>query len=676
MSFLQPLLLWALPVAALPVIIHLISRRRHRVVHWAAMMFLLDARRAAKGLARLRQWLVLALRVLALILLILAVSRPLVTSGTFRFGGGLDAIFILLDRSASMEQTGASGVAKREEGLRRMQEYLREVGRVRRIVLIDSATEKPLDVESPEALSGLPQTQPAAASADIPAMLQRVLDVVTTDQIGSAEVWIVSDLQSGDWDAASGRWSELRRQFSERNQIGIRLLALDEPPRQNLSIEVDQAQVEPVGRTRRALRLDFRIRRQGKSDLRARVPVEIVVGGARTRYPVELTGRETVVQGVMLPLDEKETLGWGYAELPGDDRPGDNRSYFSFAPPAPRRTVIVAEEGAIAEFWRQAATVPNDPDAQYGAQVLSPDHADEIPWEETAVLIWQAPLPQGELAAAFERHLGQGRAVFFLPPRKVDPQQSFLGLRWRSWISVDPEQEEGRVLQWQTKSGLLANDRTGQPLSVDALRIERVCRVDGGPIVFARLGNDVSLLMRPSQSLGVQAWFLATWPLEDYSNLAEERIVAYVMLHRALQRAALQLANARTLIAGTPAAQAVAEAKREHPFGGSVAVPATHLAGVYRSGDRLWALNRPSREDRIDTVPEDRLNELFAGCRFAVIHDRVDTGVSLAREIWRIALAAMLVVLLLEAAVSLPPRREEPESSALTVGQRRMREVA
>ena len=152
--------------------------------------------------------------------------------------------------------------------------------------------------------------------------------------------------------------------------------------------------------------------------------------------------------------------------------------------------------------------------------------------------------------------------------------------------------------------------------------------------------------------------------------------MAYVILHRALQRAALQLANARTLIAGSPAAQAMAEAKRVHPLGGSVAVPATHLAGVYRSGDRLWALNRPSHEDRIDTVPEDRLNELFAGCRFAVIHDQVDTGVSLAREIWRMALAAMLGVLLLEAAVSLPPRREEPESSALTVGERRMREVA
>ena len=63
MSFLQPWLLVALPLAALPVIIHLINQRRFQTIDWGAMMFLLEANRMSRGYARLRQWLILLIRV-------------------------------------------------------------------------------------------------------------------------------------------------------------------------------------------------------------------------------------------------------------------------------------------------------------------------------------------------------------------------------------------------------------------------------------------------------------------------------------------------------------------------------------------------------------------------------------------------------------------------------------
>ena len=74
MSFLQPLLLIGLPLALLPLIIHLIHRHRHRTVEWAAMLFLIDARKMNKGMARLRQILILAMRVVAVAMLIFAAS--------------------------------------------------------------------------------------------------------------------------------------------------------------------------------------------------------------------------------------------------------------------------------------------------------------------------------------------------------------------------------------------------------------------------------------------------------------------------------------------------------------------------------------------------------------------------------------------------------------------------
>jgi len=47
-------MLWALPAVLLPLIIHLLNRLRYKTVHWAAMIFLLKANRAATRRAKIR----------------------------------------------------------------------------------------------------------------------------------------------------------------------------------------------------------------------------------------------------------------------------------------------------------------------------------------------------------------------------------------------------------------------------------------------------------------------------------------------------------------------------------------------------------------------------------------------------------------------------------------------
>src|SRR3954471_15586321 len=121
MTFLAPVLLWGLPLAALPIIIHLIHLYRRRTVPWAAMMFLLAAQRMNKGFSRLRQWLILAFRVLAVAALIFVITRPLAGGWLGLTGGMPDTVIVLLDRSASMEQQNpVTGVSKRRTGLQKL----------------------------------------------------------------------------------------------------------------------------------------------------------------------------------------------------------------------------------------------------------------------------------------------------------------------------------------------------------------------------------------------------------------------------------------------------------------------------------------------------------------------------------------------------------------------------
>src|SRR5919198_28008 len=114
MTFLQPLLLFALPLVALPILIHLINQYRYQSIRWAAMIFLLAANRMSRGYARLRQWLILIARVLAVTGLIFAISRPLASGWMgLTAGGRADTTIIVLDRSPSMNEQGAGSAASK-----------------------------------------------------------------------------------------------------------------------------------------------------------------------------------------------------------------------------------------------------------------------------------------------------------------------------------------------------------------------------------------------------------------------------------------------------------------------------------------------------------------------------------------------------------------------------------
>ncbi len=64
----------AIAVAALPIVIHLLSRKRYRIHPWAAMRFLLAAQRRQQRRRRIEQWLLLTVRILLLLLLVTAMA--------------------------------------------------------------------------------------------------------------------------------------------------------------------------------------------------------------------------------------------------------------------------------------------------------------------------------------------------------------------------------------------------------------------------------------------------------------------------------------------------------------------------------------------------------------------------------------------------------------------------
>jgi len=134
------------------------------------------------------------------------VSRPLAGGWLgLAAGGRSDTTIILIDRSPSMQQSGADARgSKLETGVRQLVQTLETLGSGR-WVLIDSATKKPRELEKVSELL-------TATSTDRPAHRPTFRDAARgaqlhqANKVGRTEIWICSDLRENDWNSTGGRW--------------------------------------------------------------------------------------------------------------------------------------------------------------------------------------------------------------------------------------------------------------------------------------------------------------------------------------------------------------------------------------------------------------------------------------------------------------------------------------
>ena len=667
MGFLQPLALIALPLIALPIIIHLINQHRHRTIPWAAMMFLMHAKRMSKGMARLRHFLILLMRVLAIAMLIFVVSRPL--SGGWLGSIGMskpDATLILLDRSPSMGmQDLQTGQSKRSASLQKLAELLEHGDYGTHLVLIDSASGQLQEVDSPKALLSLPVAGASATSADIPDMLASALAYLEANESGRADVWICSDLNENDWDVESGRWRAVREAFVQLEGVHHFLLADADLPSNNLSVRVENVQRWERGNDAELV-LDVVVRAAGDSDVVDRVPIEFEVNEVRSVVEVELDrrgsphGLHTVdlgasLQGHRIPIDSGLKTGWGSVGLPGDANPLDNRFFFVFSETPVRRAIVVSDDVKSSESFRRALAVPTNVRLHHQIDVIPVDRVAEIDWEKTGLLIWQAALPEGVVASQLEAFVDTGRVVMFFPPSRIRDGQLF-GARWGDW-QTSKRQQALNISWWRGDADLLAHVASGDALPMNALRTYRYRSFESLGTPLARFDDDTPLLTRVATDRGA-VYFCSTLPTAQFSSLERDGVTFYVMLQRALEQGcrALAVASQRDAGPGVLADRNQWELVASMNDSSLLSQRGLH-AGVYRNGEYWAAVNRSRIEDSAAAVPVEAVDALFDGVSYRRIDVEVGDTSALASELWRAFLIAMVVALLGEAVLSLPSRR-------------------
>lgn len=109
LQFLQGWLWLFGAAAALPIILHLLSRQRLQKIRFSSLMLLTRLEKSQMRRLKVRQWLLLILRTLAVLTLVFAFARPLVRQAKGHLSNTQTAAVLIVDESASMSAMGNTG---------------------------------------------------------------------------------------------------------------------------------------------------------------------------------------------------------------------------------------------------------------------------------------------------------------------------------------------------------------------------------------------------------------------------------------------------------------------------------------------------------------------------------------------------------------------------------------
>ncbi|MHC5542798.1 BatA domain-containing protein, partial [Singulisphaera rosea] len=116
MSLLSPLLMWGMLLGAIPIVIHLLNRRRFRRVEWAPMRYLKLTIQRNRRRIQIEQFLLLLLRIALFLILFFLLARPVLNpTGLEKWlgNGGRSSQVVLVDDSLSMGYASGEAVAFR-----------------------------------------------------------------------------------------------------------------------------------------------------------------------------------------------------------------------------------------------------------------------------------------------------------------------------------------------------------------------------------------------------------------------------------------------------------------------------------------------------------------------------------------------------------------------------------
>ncbi len=244
-GFGSPLMLWGLAIGGVPILIHLLHRRRYIELPWAAMRFLIAATKKQSRRLRLEQILLLIVRTLILVLIALALARPSAeTLGEYFRAEGPRHRIIVVDATFSMGHAPAerSRFDRAKDLARQVAGSTKQGDAINLVRLGDSSprviVRRPA-YQSAAVLEEIVQLPLLDERVDVSVVLKEIEELLSlAPEIARKEICFITDLQSAAWgpgdSTEAARVRLALKKLSERAKLVF--LDVGEPGAANVAV--------------------------------------------------------------------------------------------------------------------------------------------------------------------------------------------------------------------------------------------------------------------------------------------------------------------------------------------------------------------------------------------------------------------------------------------------------
>lgn len=227
-------LIYGLAAASLPVLIHLLNKRKHREVPWAAMRFLIAAIRKNSRRIKVEQWILLAVRTLVIVLAVSAMAKPFLESlGALPVIAGRRTHRVLvLDGSLSMGTSSTEGT-RFDEAKALAAQFVKDARRGDAVSLIVMGDPPKVVIGDPspnhdEVNKELGDVILPHGGTDLVASFNKIDEVLAASNIPQKEVVFITDLQATSWRRPEGAGDEgLKRILARIEAAHARSVVID-----------------------------------------------------------------------------------------------------------------------------------------------------------------------------------------------------------------------------------------------------------------------------------------------------------------------------------------------------------------------------------------------------------------------------------------------------------------
>ncbi len=360
LNFLSPIFLFGLLGIAIPILIHLMTRRQQTRIRFSAVYLLLQSKKRAVKKSTPNRLLLLLIRCLGILLLSLALAHPI-----FSFSGPADllpdspsASVFILDDSYSMGFRSEEGTVFNQAVSR----LLKPVGKipaksVYSIVLASSSTRLLQDwTEDPTLAAKLLKTsKPSFETTSIGKAVTKAIQLLESATQKDKRIYIFTDLDKNGWredefsdaDLANKRYPVTLVDFSSLG-TGSNLAAVQEA-------EVSQEFLT----NSRVIRVKSKVANLMEDRAINELDASLSINGKQqSEGTLKLAAGEEVKKEFTFPLKGNEPIE-GVVEIPDDALGADNKRFFFFQPDQKIKVLVVDGDPKTVAHQRETFYLEN-----------------------------------------------------------------------------------------------------------------------------------------------------------------------------------------------------------------------------------------------------------------------------------------------------------------------------